>query len=161
MRPVHPRERAFLARYFGGSLDIDRIRLGSSLGSRCWSPFGNRISLTVDLYEQRDARAPVRLDEPRVAAVFAHEALHVWQRQHGRAVTREGARLQAGYALGRFDPYEYDRGVLHPASLLALFVLGNIERQGRIFEDYVWAAQSGRDVARFAKVAAWVRGAGA
>ena len=161
MRRVDPRERAFLASYFGPSLDLDRIRLGSSLGARSWSPYGNRISLTLDLYEQRDARAPVRLEDPRAAAVFAHEALHVWQRQHGRAVTREGARLQAGYTLGWFDPYEYDRRVLHPASLLAVFVLGNIERQGRIFEDYVWAAQTGRDIARFEKVAAWVRGAGA
>lgn len=159
MRRVLPPERAFLQRHFGAALAIDRIVLGSSLGRRSWSPFGGRISLTRDLFEGHDPRAAVRLDDARAAAVFAHEALHVWQRQHGRAVTREGALLQARYTLGTFDPYAYDQRLSDPSALLAVFVLGNIERQGRIFEHYVLSAHSGRDATRFERVAAWVRGA--
>jgi hypothetical protein len=159
MRRVHAAERGFLEQLFAASLAIDRVWIGSSLGRRSWSPFGNRISLTHDLFEQRDARAPVRLEEPRAASIFAHEALHVWQRQHGRRVTWQGAWLQAGYTLGLFDPYAYDVRVAQPADLLALFVLGNIEQQGRIFEDFVFATCTGRDVSRYARVAAWVRNA--
>jgi hypothetical protein len=152
MRRVSARERAFLREFFARSLEIERIWIGSSLGKRSWSPFGARISLTRDLF----AGSEVALDDPRAASIFAHEALHVWQRQHGRAVTREGAWLQAGYALGR-DPYAYDTRVVDASDLLAMFVLGNIERQGRMMQDYVFAACSGRDTARFAKIAAWVR----
>jgi hypothetical protein len=160
MRRASERERAFLAHFFHGALDVDPIWIGSSLGKRSWSPLGGRISLTNDLFRERDPRAEVQLDDARAASIFAHEALHVWQRQHGRAVTREGAWLQAGYTLGWFDPYAYDTRVQDPADLLALFALGNIERQGRIMQDFVFAACSGRDTARFVKVAAWVRGAG-
>ncbi|MET0343141.1 MAG: hypothetical protein ABW252_19185, partial [Polyangiales bacterium] len=106
---------------------------------------------------ERDPRAEVRLDVPSIAAVFAHEAVHVWQRQGGRRVTWEGARLQAGYTLGLFDPYAYDARATCPATLLSLFVLGNIEQQGRIFEDYVRADLEGRDTERFGQVADWVR----
>ncbi|HEX5660452.1 MAG TPA: hypothetical protein VFX59_24825 [Polyangiales bacterium] len=153
MRRVSARERAFLRSFFADSLDVDRIWIGSSLGQRSWSPFGARISLTRDLF----AGAEVALDDARAASIFAHEALHVWQRQHGRAVTREGAWLQAGYALGR-DPYAYDRAVHDAGDLLAMFVLGNIERQGRMMQDYVYAACSGGDTARFRKIATWVQG---
>lgn len=159
MRRVHPAERTFLAHYFARSLIVDRVWIGSSLGRRSWSPFGNRISLTRDLFVAGDPRAEVRLDDPRAASIFAHEALHVWQRQHGRPVTREGAVLQSGYALKLFDPYAYDERVGDPASLLAVFALANIEQQGRIFEHFVFAERSGRDVARFCKVADWVRSA--
>ena len=159
MRRLRDDERAFLAEYFGRALDLDRIWLGVSLGARCWSPFGNRISLTASMYERLDARASVRLGDPRCASIFAHEAVHVWQRQHGRGVTREGAVLQTGYTLGLFDPYAYDERVSDPRSLAALFALGNIEQQGRIFEDYVFAARTGREITRFAKVAEWVRSA--
>jgi len=157
MRPVSRNERAFLEHYFHDSIAIDRIRLGSSLGARSWSPYGSRISLTRDLYDEDDPRADVRLGDPRVAAVFAHEAVHVWQRQHGRAVTREGAWLQAGYSLGLFDPYAYDERERNPASLLALFALGNIEQQGRMVQDYVYADRTGRATTRFDKLLAWLR----
>jgi hypothetical protein len=159
VRRVQPAERAFLAEYFGRSLAVDALWLGSSLGRRSWSPIGARISLTRDLYEGRDPRAAVRLDDARAAAIFAHEALHVWQRQHGRRVTWEGARLQAGYSLDLFDPYAYDERERDPATLLTHFVFGNIEQQGRMFEHYVFAARTGRDITRFARLAAWVRGA--
>jgi hypothetical protein len=153
VRRVTINERAFLREFFAGSLDIERIWIGSSLGKRSWSPLAGRISLTRDLF----AGTEVALEDPRAASIFAHEALHVWQRQHGRAVTREGAWLQAGYTLGMFDPYAYDTRVVDPGDLLAMFVLGNIERQGRMMQDYVFSACSGGDTTRFAKIAAWVR----
>ncbi len=153
MRRVSERERAFLKRFFERALDVDRIWIGSSLGKRSWSPVAGRISLTRDLFVEGE----VALHEPRAASIFAHEALHVWQRQHGRAVTREGAWLQANYALGRLDPYAY-QSVPDPSDMLAMFMLGNIERQGRMMQDYVYGVCTGREVARFAKIASWVRG---
>ncbi|MDB4974660.1 MAG: hypothetical protein JWN48_3001 [Myxococcaceae bacterium] len=157
MRRVSEAERAFLLHYFHNSLAIERISLGTSLGRRSWSPLGARISLTRDLFQERDPLADVRLEDPGAASVFAHEALHVWQRQHGRAVTRQGARLQAGYALGLFDPYAYDTSVREPDALLALFLFGNIEQQGRMMQDYVAADLRGEDTTRFGKLAQWVR----
>jgi hypothetical protein len=157
MRRVTDGERAFLRHYFGDALAVERIWIGSSLGVRSWSPVGGRISLTRDLFRDRHPGAEVRLDRPAVAAVFAHEALHVWQRQRGRRVTWEGAGLQTAYALGLFDPYAYDARDADAATLLTRFVLGNIEQQGRMFQDYVEADRSGHDTARFAWVAAWVR----
>jgi hypothetical protein len=159
MRRVRPRERGFLERYFARSLAIDSIVMGTSLGRRSWSPALGRISLTRDLFHERDPRADVRLEDPVAASVFAHEALHVWQRQHGRGVTREGAWLQAGYSLGWFDPYAYDLTLEDPRALLAAFVLGNIEQQGRMMQDYVAADLRGRDTSRFAGISAWIRNA--
>lgn len=157
MRRVSEGERSFLTHYFGDTLAIERIALGTSLGRRSWCPYGARISLTRDLFCERDPRADVRLDDPRAAAVFAHEALHVWQRQHGRRVTWEGAFLQAGYGLRLFDPYAYDERIADPSALLVQFLFGNIEQQGRIFEHYVFADRTGRSTRRFEKVACWVR----
>ena len=157
MRRVTSGERAFLRQYFGEALAIDRIWIGSSLGTRSWSPIGGRISLTRNMFCDRTPRAEVWLEQPAVAGVFAHEALHVWQRQRGRRVTWEGAGLQAAYALGVFDPYAYDARDADPATLLTRFVLGNIEQQGRMFQDYVEADLLGHDTARFQAVAAWVR----
>lgn len=157
MRRPSARERAFLTHYFHHALDADRIWIGSSIGKRSWSPVMGRISLTRDLFVDHDARAEVQLEDPRAASIFAHEALHVWQRQHGRAVTREGAWLQLGYSLGWFDPYAYDTRIADPLQLFALFMLGNIERQGRMMQDYVFAAQRGAPTARFVTIASWVR----
>jgi hypothetical protein len=157
MRRVTDAERRFLASHFGHALDTDRIRIGTSVGRRSWSPYGGRISLTRDLFSEHHPRSVVRLDDARAASIFAHEALHVWQRQVGRRVTWEGAGLQAGYTLGLFDPYAYDQTIADPAALLTVFVLGNIEQQGRIFQDYVHAELSGGDTERFRRVVDWVR----
>jgi hypothetical protein len=156
MRRLHDEEQRFLSHYFGQALDLAPIRLGTSLGRRSWSPYGARISLVRALYRGGDPDAPVELADPACAAVFAHEAIHVWQRQRGRAVTRQGAVLQTLYALGLRDPYAY-RPREDARCLLAEFVLGNIEQQGRIFQDYVFASRRGRAVGRFARIAAWVR----
>jgi hypothetical protein len=156
MRPLLEEEQRFLARYFGEALDLAPIRLGTSIGRRSWSPYGARISLVRGLYRESDPEAPVDLADPARAAVFAHEAIHVWQRQRGRAVTRQGAVLQTLYTLGLLDPYEY-RPRQDARCQLAEFVLGNIEQQGRMFQDYVFAELTGRASQRFSHIASWVR----
>jgi hypothetical protein len=155
-RPLSETETRFLAEYFGEALSFDGIRLGTSVGRRCWSPYGNRISLTRDCFEAGDSRAAVRLADPRVAATFAHEAVHVWQRQHNVWVTLRGAALQTGYVLRLSDPYRYAPSE-DPDAIFAQFVTGNIERQGRIFQDYVYAQRTGADSSRFTQVVAHVR----
>jgi hypothetical protein len=157
VRRLTASEQRFLQGYFGEALDLDPIRLGTSLGRRSWSPYGARISLVWSLYVAGDPDAQIELENPQTAAVFAHEAVHVWQRQRGRAVTRQGAVLQTLYTLGWFDPYAYRHQLLDARCLLSEFVLGNIEQQGRIFQDYVLADRLGRATGRFAKVATWVR----
>jgi hypothetical protein len=156
MRQLFPEEQSFLSETFGAALALGPIRVSCSLGRRSWSPFGARISLSRRCFLGERAEQPVNLADPWAAAVFAHEAVHVWQRQRGRAVTREGARLQTLYALGLFDPYAYD-STQDPQRLLAEFVLGNIEQQGKIFQDYVFAQRTGRATRRFGEVARWVR----
>jgi hypothetical protein len=62
----------------------------------------------------------VNVNDAAAASTFAHEALHVWQRQNSRWVTTEGAFLQGLYSAGVFNPYDYTRSirdadiVLHP-----------------------------------------------
>jgi hypothetical protein len=155
MRPLNEEEQLFLAHYFREALDLGPIRLGTSIGARSWSPYGARISLVRSLYRDANPDAGVRLEDPYVASVFAHEAIHVWQRQRGRAVTRPGAWLQTLYALGIRDPYAYAARA-DGRCLLSEFVLGNIEQQGKIFQDYVFAERSGRASERFSKIASWV-----
>lgn len=156
MRRLTERESRFLAGYFGEALDLEPVRLGTSLGARCWSPYGARISLVRSLYCEGRPEAEVDLQNPYAASVLAHEAIHVWQRQHGVFVTLRGALLQALYIAKIRDPYAY---CAHrdPRCMLSEFVLGNLEQQGKIFQDYVFRAQRGEDVRPFERVAAWVR----
>ncbi len=136
-RALHADEQAFLQNYFADSLDYARIRIGVSIGQRCWSPFGGRISLTRGCFVGGTSRRSVALQDALAASVLAHEALHVWQRQHGRWVTLHGIPLQVGYALRMFDPYRYEHSD-DPAEMLKRFRTGNIEQQGRMFQHYVY-----------------------
>lgn len=158
-RQLSAGERDFLQHYFGDALDCGPIRVAAAPGRRSWSPWGAQIHMAHQHFVDGSSRHEVRLSDPVSAAVFAHEAIHVWQRQYGRHVTREGAYLQTLYTLGLFDPYAYDRSVTDPRSLAALFAIGSIEQQGRIFQDYVYADRTGADTSRYAAVARWVRGA--
>jgi hypothetical protein len=66
--------------------------------------------------------------------------------------------LILGVARGR-AAYAYDTSLTDPAQVLEAFLLGNIEQQGQMFEDYVRSnvtAPEGRD-ARFEQVAHYVR----
>lgn len=156
MRRLLAVEAQFLERFFGDSLELGAIRIGSSLGRRSWSPFGARISLSKRHFREGHAGGEVDLQDPHSAAVFAHEAMHVWQRQHGRAVTREAIPLQAGYLLGRFNPYAYEPSD-DPDVMLALFERCNVEQQAKIFEDYVLRTLCGGSVEAFECVASRIK----
>ena len=78
------------------------------------------------------------LSNPYVAGVFAHEALHEWQRQNGVPVTLSAAPLQILKWLTRdsYNPYNYEK-TDDPDKLLQSFLNGNVERQGQIWQDFV------------------------
>jgi hypothetical protein len=149
-------ECKFLKTYFGDSLDTRYLRIGASLGRRSWSPFGHRISLVRKHFRERDAASEIALEDPHSASVFAHEAMHVWQRQGGRRVTWEAIPLQAAYTLGRFNPYAYE-ACEDPELMLERFLLANVEQQAKMVEDFVYREQVGVDVGALASVARHVR----
>ena len=131
------------------------IDIGSSIGSRSWSPYGNRISLIDAYFCGGDSDNEVKLGDIDAAATFAHEALHVWQRQNGRRVTIEGFFLQFQYARG-VDVYDYDLAN-DPTEMLRRFINGNIEQQGKMFEDYVRRHLAGGDIQPYSRIAGFVR----
>ena len=158
-RALHDVERAFLAREFGQSLDLARLRLaggGHPFGRLGWQPMAARIQLSDTCFEASNPDRPVLKER---WPLLAHEVLHVWQRvhrQHRLGVSVDGLIL--GVARGR-AAYAYDRSLTDPALLLREFQRGNIEQQGQIFEDYVRSNVSepqARD-ARFEQVAQYVR----
>lgn len=109
-------------------------------------------------FKQHDPRQPLRLEHPQVAAIFAHELLHQWQRLHGRAVTREALGLQLQAICLRRNPYHYPRAVTAEA-MLACFLRSSVEQQGQMWEDYVQAAVQGEYLPCMELVASHVRGA--
>lgn len=135
------------------------MRIAASLGRRSWSPFGHRISLVRRHFRGADAAHEVELEDPRAAAVFAHEAMHVWQRQGGRRVTWEAIPLQAGYWAGR-DPYAYEV-CEDPSQMLERFLAANVEQQAKMVEDFVYCDRVSADTSVFAEVARYVRTRGA
>jgi hypothetical protein len=148
-------EDSFLKEYFGDSLDTRSLRIGASLGRRSWSPFGHRISLVRSHFRGGNAASEIELEDPRAASVFAHEAMHVWQRQGGRRVTWEAIPLQAGYFAGR-DPYAYEM-CEDPARMLERFLTANVEQQAKMLEDFVYLQRVGKDASVFETVAQYVR----
>ena len=158
-RPLLDVECAFLEGEFGQSLDLARLRIaggGHPFGRVGWQPVAARIQLSDQCFEGADPTRPVLRER---WPVLAHEALHVWQRVHRHhrlGVSVDGLLL--GVARGR-AAYLYDRELTDPALLLQVFLRGNIEQQGQIFEDYVRSNVTDpmdRD-ARFAHVARYVR----
>ncbi|HET6337350.1 MAG TPA: hypothetical protein VFG30_29200 [Polyangiales bacterium] len=148
-------EHSFLKEYFGDSLDTRSLRIGASLGRRSWSPFGHRISLVRRHFRGGNAAGEIELEDPRVASVFAHEAMHVWQRQGGRRVTWEAIPLQAGYLAGR-DPYAYE-ACEDPVRMLERFMSANVEQQAKMLEDFVYLQRVGANVSMFESVAQHIR----
>jgi hypothetical protein len=158
-RPLHDCEREFLAREFGTSLALHVLRIcggGQPTGRVAWQPFGARIQMHDRCFEQGDPRAPLKL---LAYPTFAHEALHVWQRQHRHCalnVSVDGLWLGATRGARAYD---YDSTIVDPELMLQHFRSGNIERQGRMFEDYVRSnitTPEARD-GRFSEVARYVR----
>ncbi|MBM4258383.1 MAG: hypothetical protein FJ147_21105 [Deltaproteobacteria bacterium] len=145
----------FLARYFGESLDTDTIRVAATRGRRAYSIRGSHIRLPRPCFADRDTIAAVDLMNPWAAATLAHEATHVWQRQRGVWVTLKGAWLQLGDQCGR-DPYAYNREESNPTRMFLQFFHGNIERQGQIVEDLVFADQTGQEAPQFSEIHAYL-----
>jgi hypothetical protein len=158
-RRLLPEERDFLRREFADSLDCDSLRLaggGQPLGRVAWQPMAALIQLSDGCF---DADDPTRAVRQEALPIFAHEALHVWQRVHRHCalhVSVDG--LWLGIAHGA-RAYRYDKQLQDPAALLGEFLAGNIERQGQMFEDYVRSnvhVLRARDP-KFAAIAQYVR----
>jgi hypothetical protein len=141
----------FLTRYFGDTLDAESMRLAATRGRRAYSIRGNHVRLPRHCFVNNDTTAPVHLRDPRAAATLAHEATHVWQRQRGVWVTLKGAFLQLGDQCGR-DPYAYNREEADPGRMLSLFLHGNIERQGQMVQDLVFAELTGQETWQFSEL---------
>jgi hypothetical protein len=158
-RGLLPDEHTFLALEFGASLDLERVRIaggGHPLGRIAWQPAAALIQMADVCFEASDPTRSVRREW---YPVLAHEALHVWQRVHRHCVVHVSLDgLWLGVVRGR-QAYDYDRKLRDPAEVLREFLVGNIERQGQMFEDYVRSHvvdPQARD-GRFAQVAHYVR----
>jgi RHS repeat-associated protein len=157
LRALTEGEKNALRYYFGASLNVDAINLEISQSGSMWSPTGNNIYLPKEFFSNNSECEELKVDNPGIYAVFAHESLHVWQRQHGQNVTLSGGALQLGRILsfGLYDPYKY-KNTSDPQKLLDVFKSGNIEQQGAIFQQYVLDEQRGLDTSRYDEVAQYV-----
>ena len=158
LRPLTEGEKNALRFYFGASLNVDAIDLEESIHGGAWSPSGNNISVPKNYFKNSDPCEELDLTDPNIYSVFAHEALHVWQRQHGQSVTVAGFFLHFGriVSLGAYDPYEYDYSITDPNLLLNEFSSGNVEQQGWIFQNYVYSDQMGYNTSRYDRIADYV-----
>ncbi|MOA03505.1 hypothetical protein D3C78_1230150 [compost metagenome] len=161
-RPLLPQERDFVRQYFGPSLDAQLPGLHLYLRRvgdtrRALSLNGGRISMPRICFAQGDPRQPLLLAHPQIAACFAHELLHQWQRARGMAVTRQALGLQLRHLLGGRDPYTYAR-CSDAQAMHHCFTQAQVEQQGQIWEDHVRACVAGQPAEEFALIAAEVRG---
>lgn len=150
-RALTIREKGFLRRYFGSSLDVGIINVAVAIGRRAYSPYGSHIRLPARYFTGSTPAWEIELSDCGYAAAFVHEAAHVWQRQHGEFVTCKGLFLQLKGLIG-INPYHYDTTQADPAGMLAIFQQGNIEQQGQIVQDFVGRDLTGRDTSRFSRV---------
>lgn len=122
-----------------------------------WSPTGNNIYLPKEFFNNNSECGELKVDNPGIYSVLVHEALHVWQRQHGKNVTLSGGALQLGRILsfGLYDPYKY-KSTSDPQQMLEVFKSGNVEQQGAIFQQNVLDEQRGLDTSRYDQVAQYV-----
>ncbi len=160
-RSLMPVETGFVQRLFGTALDellpgmrLHMRRLGDR--RRALSLGGGRVYLPRSFFEQQDPHQPLRLADPGVVGVFAHELLHQWQRLQGRAVTREALGLHLRAACLRRNPYDY-QVCADPQQMLQRFVEAGVEQQGQIWQDHVQALVQGRPLACMALIAKHVR----
>lgn len=161
-RPLLPPERDFVRAHFGAALDeqlpglrVYLRRVGDT--RRALSLNGGRISMPRICFAAGDPRQPLRLAQPQIAGVFAHELLHQWQRVQGLAVTRQAFWLQLRHLCGGANPYAYAR-CSDAQAMHDVFLSAHVEQQGQIWEDHVRACAAGRPAAEFARIAAHVRG---
>ena len=155
LRPLMDVEAAFLEYFFGRTLDTSTIDVDTDFATRvngrAWSPYGGNIRLPKDYFTAGDPCKVVRLEHVRIASVFAHEATHVWQRQHYGSPTLQGIYLQPLNSLGIINAYT-SPATNEPAEKFRQFARGNSEQQGQIVQDMVFAELSGLDTAPFALI---------
>lgn len=88
--------------------------------------------------------------------MFAHELLHVLQRELGMAVTRQALLLQGTYFLAGRNPYLY-RTSANARQMLRHFWAGNVEQQAQMWQDHVQAQVAGQSLPGHALLAQAVR----
>jgi RHS repeat-associated protein len=157
LRSLTEGEKNALRYYFGASLNVDAINLEISESGSMWSPTGNNIYLPKEFFKENSECEELKITDPGIYAVFAHEALHVWQRQHGKNVFIRGGALQLARILtfGLYDPYKYDN-TTDPTKLLNVFKSGTVEQQGAILQQYVLDEQLGFDTSRYDEIAQYI-----
>jgi uncharacterized protein RhaS with RHS repeats len=155
LRELTSNEKDFLRSYYGGCLNIDEIDLKRTRRKNAYSPNGHKIRMRTNDFVDGDPSKELRLDDYEVAALFAHEARHVQQREQGRNVTLIGLLLQAKYKIGGVYVYSFDYRETDPDKMLNIYDQSNIEAQGAIVETYVsWDRRNlSHAASRFSKVA--------
>jgi len=166
VRQLTDEEIDFARKYFGGNLDNSHqhLRVGRIFGLRAISPGFNRMWFPLSSFKGEDQANSLKIDEPYHAGEFAHELLHVLQAQQGHNVLLHGAFLQARHATGRRNVYSYDKHVHDPADFLSLYQRANMEQQGQMVQDYVFAMemeaigkQGPHDLAKYNSLAEMLR----
>lgn len=155
-------EHAFVCAWFGqeqGSWLAARVRLGQRrLGDtrRALCLNGGWMSLPASCFHGQSMRHALRLEQPSVAGLFAHELLHEVQRHQGIAVTRQALWLHCQWLLQGKDPYCYSC-LRSPRAVLRQFWLANVEQQGQMWQDCVQAVVAGQALASHALLPLAVR----
>ena len=101
----------------------------------------------------------LRVDSSAVVSKFAHESMHVWQRQQDKKNVFMRALLpQILYTItgGLYDPYNYDKSINDPDKVLKMFLGANVEQQGQIMEDYVRAAENKQDTSKYSRLSEYI-----
>lgn len=161
-RSLAPAETDFVIQHFGerqgrrlvAHARLGKRRLGDTRRALCLN--GGRISLPGVCFEAGDATQVLRLHHPQVAGMFAHELLHVLQRELGMAVTRQTLLLQGTYFLAGRNPYLY-RTSANARQMLRHFWAGNVEQQAQMWQDHVQAQVAGQSLPGHALLAQAVR----
>lgn len=120
---------------------LGQRRLGDTRRALCLN--GGWMSLPKAAFQGQSMCYALRLDQPAVAGLFAHELLHELQRQQGVAVTRQALLLQCQWLLQRKDPYFYSCQ-RSPRKVLEQFWLANVEQQGQMWQACVQALVAGQ-----------------
>ncbi len=160
LRPPTDAEVAFISKYIGACLDPKTLnirvrRLGDT--SRALSLGGGFTSFPSFYFVDGSGNNELRLDNTYIASIVGHEALHQMQRASGVNVTLAAAWPQVENTLHLASPYDYQNSS-DPAELFQTFLGANVEAQGQIFENYLFALLNHRDVSAYKFVAAYIKG---
>lgn len=161
-RRLLPQEQIFVRTFFGDAMGawlIGHVRVGHRrLGDtrRALSFNGGWLSFPAAMFGADGMHQPLRLRDPVVAGVVAHELLHVLQRKHQQPVTRQALLLQCQWLLQRRDPYRYGH-CSSAVGQLRQFWRANVEQQGQMWQDCVQAQVAGKALASHALLPVAVR----